>query len=175
MEAIHSLFALQWSQKPKLHPLPANILRDYVDTAGGNPELLVARPDLKGQKEDKRPPIFFIHGGEGHAAVWLEWMEYLSTRYSANTYAYSMRCHGVSYVVPYWKLVCGTSFEALASDLAECLKEACKRKGQDPIILAHSSDGGLAQYVLSRGLAKARALVLVGTVPHWGKTIAYWN
>jgi pimeloyl-ACP methyl ester carboxylesterase len=95
-------------------------------------------------------------------------MTHLSETYGAHTYAYSLRNHGTSFPVPYLRMVWGTSFDELASDLVAAIKEAQQREGQELIFVAHSSGGGLAQYVLSKGLAKARALALVGAVPHFG-------
>ena len=69
MEAFRSLFTLQWSQEPRFQPLPANIARLYVNTAEGDLELLVSQFHTKAQAGNPMPPIFFVHGGEGHAAV----------------------------------------------------------------------------------------------------------
>lgn len=174
MEAIRSLSTLQWAQEPKFHPLPANITREFVKTPGGPIELLMSDSAVK-DSDTRKPPICFAHGGEGHACVWLEWMEYLSTCYNGRTYAYSLRCHGASYVVPYWKMVWQTSLDDLASDLVASLEEVRLREGQDPILVAHSSGGGLSQYILSKGQAKARAIALIGSVPHWGNVSVYFN
>ena len=75
----------------------------------------------------------------------------------------------------YWKTVWGTSFVELAGDLVACIEEVRKREGQDPVIVAHSSGGGLTQCIVSKGLVKVRALALVGAVPHWGNMVANWN
>jgi pimeloyl-ACP methyl ester carboxylesterase len=174
MDAIRTLFTLQWTQQPKFHPLPDTISRSWVHTRNGDLELLVASPASSSSRTTSAP-VIFIHGGAGHAAVWLEWMAYLTTCYSAATYAFSIRCHGASYAVPYLKMTWGTSLDDLASDLEACIEEVRKREGVWPIIVAHSSGGGLTQYALHKGLVKARALVLVGSVPHWGNMQVYWN
>ncbi|KAK5046698.1 hypothetical protein LTR84_007459 [Exophiala bonariae] len=176
IEAIQSFFALKWTQEPLLRPLPPHIVRNYVQTPNGNLELLSSKPDVKSAGlSSRKQPIFFVHGGEGSGSVWFEWMEHLSTSYNATTYAYSLRCHGASYSVPYWKMVWGTSLDDLASDLVACIQDVREREGQDPIIVAHSSGGGLSQYVLSKSLVKARGLVLVGAVPHWGNMSVYFS
>jgi pimeloyl-ACP methyl ester carboxylesterase len=173
MEVIHSFFGLRWSQQPKFHPLPAHILREFVKTPNGQLELLASKSRCRDKAS--KPPIFFVHGGEGHASVWLDWMTHLSTCYNGNTYAYSLRCHGASHVVPYFQMTWKTSLDDLASDLAACVWQVVHWEDQEPIVVAHSSGGGLAQFSLSNGLFKARALMLVGAVPHWGNMDVYWN
>ena len=140
-------------------------MREFVKTPAGEIELLVAEPR---ERETEKTPIFFVHGGNGHAAVWLEWMTHLSETYGARTYAYSLRNHGASFAVPYFNMVWGTSLDDLAEDLVAAIKEAQRREGQELVFVAHSSGGGLSQYVLSKGFVKARGLALVGAVPHFG-------
>ena len=98
----------------------------------------------------------------------LEWMTCLSDHYGARTYAYSLRNHGASFAVPYFQMVWRTSFDDLASDLMAAINETQQREKQELVFVAHSSGGGLSQYVLSEGLVNARALALVGAVPHFG-------
>ena len=147
------------------HPTPSNFTCTFVKTQAGDIELLIAEPS---RPDREAAPIFFVHGGNGHASVWLEWMTHLSETYGARTYAYSLRNHGASFPVPYFRMVWRTSLDELASDLTSAIDEATTREGKEPIVVAHSSGGGLAQYVLSKSLVKARALVLVGAVPHFG-------
>lgn len=102
-------------------------------------------------------------------------MTHLAEVYGARTYAYSMRNHGASFSVPYFRMVWLTSFDDLASDLISAIDEATKREGQAPVVVAHSSGGGLSQYIISQGTVKARALALVGAVPHFGNVHIYFN
>ena len=102
LDAIESYWTLRWTQQPRYHPLPSNIMREFVKTPAGEIELLVAEPR---ERETEKTPIFFVHGGNGHAAVWLEWMTHLSETYGARTYAYSLRNHGASFAVPYFNIV----------------------------------------------------------------------
>ncbi len=165
LDAIKSYWTLRWTQQPRFHPLPSNVTRHFVKTTAGDLELLIAEPRTSSLG---KAPIFFVHGGNGHAAVWLEWMTHLSETYGARTYAYSLRNHGASFPVPYFKMVWETSFDDLAADLVTAIKEAQNPEAQDLVFVAHSSGVGLAQYVLSEGLVRARGLALVGAVPHFG-------
>ena len=139
--------------------------RSFVKTPAGDIELLTSEPT---ERDPSTAPIFFMHGGNGHASVWLEWMTHLSQTHGARTYAFSLRNHGASFPVPYFRMFWLTRFDDLASDLISSMEEIVSREGQEPLVVAHSSGGGLAQYALSRGSIKCRALALVGAVPHFG-------
>lgn len=174
--ALQGFFSLKWTQQPALHPLPPTITRHSVTTDGGSLELLISEPSKsEAGTARKNPPVFFVHGGVGSASVWLEWMDYLSTASNTKTYAYSLRSHGASYSVPFWRMTWQTSLDDLAGDLSACVQEVRRREGQDPVFVAHSSGGGLVQYALSRGLFQGRGLVLLGAVPHWGNVNVYVN
>lgn len=176
MDAMVGLVNLQWSQQPsRIRPLPSHIERKYVSTDGGDLELLISRP--KRPSTVASPPIFFAHGGIGSAGVWLEWMEYLhKSGYPGTLYAGSIRNHGASYPVPYLQMVYRTSFEACVDDVLACLKHAQSDVGGQPMVLVgHSSGGGIAQYILSQGLAQTRGLCLVDAIPHFGSYGLYWN
>lgn len=77
----------------------------------------------------------------------------------------------------------GTGLKDLADDVEcvweEVLRRERKRRQVDdveneesnevlPVLVGHSSGGGLAQYVLSEGYVKAEALVLCGAIPGTG-------
>jgi pimeloyl-ACP methyl ester carboxylesterase len=173
LDYLKSYWTLRWTQQPQYHPLPPNITRTYTKTPAGDIELLISEPTTL---DPTATPIFFVHGGNGHASVWLEWMTHLSQTYHARTYAYSLRNHGASFSVPYLRMVWLTSLDDLAADLTHSLAHAtCLENGTAPIIVAHSSGGGLAQYILSNSLTRARGLVLVGAVPHFGNVQVYSN
>ena len=165
LDYLKSYWTLRWTQQPQYHPLPPNITRSFVKTPAGDIELLTAEPVTR---DPSAAPIFFVHGGNGHASVWLEWMTHLSETYGARTYAYSVRNHGASFAVPYLRMVWFTSLDDLADDLTASIKEATAREGQEPLVVAHSSGGGLSQYIISNGRVKVRGLSLVGAVPHFG-------
>lgn len=167
LDAIASLFRLSWSQRPQFHPLPPAIKRSFISTPGGDLELLTA---ISNKPDATAPPIFFVHGGCGHASVWLEWMTYLhNAGYGGNLYSYSARSHGASYAVPYFRMVYRTSLDAMADDLVAYVQAASAlENGTDAVLVGHSSGGGLAQYVLSSGRVKCKALCLLGAVPHFG-------
>lgn len=176
IEALKTWTTLQWSSTPKFHPLPAQITREFIQTPTGEIELLISNPQANPRPNDKHsPPIFFVHGGAGHASVWLEWMTHFSTTYSGRTYAFSLRNHGASHAVPFFRMVWQTSIDELADDLVAAFNEVTEREGEECLIVAHSSGGGLAQYVLCKGLITARGLALVGAVPHWGNVGIYFN
>jgi pimeloyl-ACP methyl ester carboxylesterase len=165
---------LRWTRSsPMFHPLPEGVGRDFVATPLGGLELLVSEPVHQGEKQ---PPILFVHGGFGHAAVWLEWMTYLSKQYAARTYAVSVRNHGASYSCSSWfRMVYRTNLDDVACDLTAAIHEVETREGVAPILVSHSAGGGLCQYILCNGMARTPALVLAGAVPHYGFIAPMWN
>ncbi|KAK5747174.1 hypothetical protein LTR17_000309 [Elasticomyces elasticus] len=181
--SISGLFNLQWSQRrPQLRPLPAYIERTFVPTSGGDLELLICRPvspstDTSAGHKLSIPPVFFAHGGFGSAGVWLDWMEYLhSSGYQGTLYACSIRNHGASYSVPYFRMVWQTSLKECAADLITCMKHAQEDAGAAELVLVgHSAGGGLAQYVLAKLQTRVRALCLVDAIPHYGSLEIYKN
>lgn len=157
------------------HPLPEHISRDFVETPLGPIELLVSQPRPQSQKL-KQPPILFVHGGFGHASVWLEWMTYLSTHYHAPTYAVSIRNHGASHVcTSFFRMVYQTRLDDVVTDLVAAINEVEEREGTAPILVAHSAGATLAQFILCNGMATTPALALVGSVPHYGFIAPLWN
>ena len=191
IDSITSLFTLRWAQqKPKLRPLPPHITRTFVTTANGDLELLICEPATSSTKHAKssQPPSFFAHGGCGSAGVWLEWMDYLHKHdYSGTLYAYSIRNHGASYTLPYWRMVFQTPFEDIQADMTSCLdyvnqrEEKLNSMARAPILVGHSSGGGLSQSLLAgtssnpRLRAKASGLCLVGAIPSFGSYDMYFN
>ncbi|KAJ9650448.1 hypothetical protein H2198_010241 [Neophaeococcomyces mojaviensis] len=191
VDSLISLFTLQWTQsEPKLRPLPPHIKRTFVSTPGGDIELLICEPaHAADTATQKQPPVFFAHGGYGSAGVWLDWMTYLRNRnYSGTLYAYSVRNHGASYSLPYWRMVFQTPFEDPQSDMMACLdyvaqqqKQSSATSARPPILVGHSSGGGLSQVLLSGASlnpalrTKASGLCLVDAIPSYGSYDIYWN
>lgn len=174
VEALRSLANLRWStQPPKYCPLPEHVERVFVKTEHGDLELLISRPK---QCSDV-PPVFFAHGGYGSASVWLEFMDHLHHfGYSGLLYAYSFRNHGASYAVSFLDMVYRTSLESCVEDLRACFEYAKQdARSDDMVTVGHSSGGGLLQYALARSVIKARALVLLDAIPHFGSYGVYWN
>ncbi|KAL8882271.1 MAG: hypothetical protein Q9198_000702 [Flavoplaca austrocitrina] len=69
-----------------------------------------------------------------------------------------------------------TGLTDLAKDVRYAWDEVLRREnGRLPVLVGHSSGGGLAQYVLSEGLVRVEALVLCGAVPGFGALGVYWN
>ena len=165
---------LKWTRsQPLFHPLPSNSNRDFVQTPLGLIELLVCQPPFQFPKQK---PVLFVHGGFGHASVWLEWMTYLSQHYNARTYAVSVRNHGASYVCSsFARMVYRTSLDDLASDVVAAINEVESREGVSPILVSHSAGGALVQFILANGMAKTPALALTGVVPHYGFMLPAWN
>lgn len=77
----------------------------------------------------------------------------------------------------------GTSLDDLAQDVRCAWKEVLLREEKRrqvcceddekidpvlPVLIGHSSGGGLAQYVLSEGLVRTEALVLCAAIPGFG-------
>lgn len=173
-EALRSLATLRWSsQPPKYRPLPQHVERVFVKTEHGDLELLISRPK---QCSDV-PPVIFAHGGYGSAGVWLEFMDHLHRLgYSGVLYAYSFRNHGASYPVSFLDMVYRTSLESCVEDLRACFEHAKQdARSDDLVVVGHSSGGGLLQYALAQNVIKARALVLLDAIPHFGSYGVYWN
>lgn len=100
-------------------------------------------------------------------------MNYLHTRnWGGTIYAYSLRNHGASYTLPYREMVHKVTFEDLQSDMKACLNEV--EGDRAPIIVGHSSGGGLSQVLLSKGV-KASGLCLIGAITSYGSYDLYWN
>ena len=167
LDAITSLFNLRWIQHPQIRPLPSTISRTHVSSPGSDLELLCSKPK---RANPTAAPILFIHGGCGHASVWMEWMTHLhEAGYGGALYSYSARNHGASYTVPYFRMVYRTSVADMFDDLASCVDAVREMEdGKDAILVGHSSGGGLAQYGLASERVKCRALCLLDAVPHFG-------
>lgn len=189
IDPLITLFKLKWTQQePKFRPLPPHIQRIFLPTKGGDLELLICEPKASATPQSSQPPIFFAHGGYGSAGVWLEWMNYLHEHnYSGTLYAHSVRNHGASYTLPYWRMVFQTPFSEIQSDMVDCLNYAMQQERNMnsntrlPILVGHSSGGGLAQSLLEgkspdpKLRAKASGLCLVGAIPSYGSYDIYWN
>ena len=176
--------SLRWtlpSEPRPAHPLPSSITRSLVP-AGPNRklELLTALPTSP--STSSRPPIFFLHGGFGGAFVWIEWMTFFQ-QHGYACYAVSLRGHGESWNPGFLRMTWQTGLKDLAEDVKcvweEVLRRENKRSQVDevesdesnqvsPVLVGHSSGGGLAQYVLSEGYVRAEALVLCGAIPGTG-------
>ena len=170
-DAIYSFLNLRWRPQRRFRPLPDHLKRISVPSPDGDLELLVSSP---ANPDPEIPPIFFIHGGYGSAGVWIDWLTHIhKAGYRGHVYAYSARNHGASYSVPYFRMVYRTPFEEIVEDCMTCLAFSLKQQkanghSEEGILVGHSSGGGLAQYALSKGLARCRALCLVDAIPHFG-------
>lgn len=177
LEAIQSLASLCWlSQSPQFRPLPNHIERVFVNTPSGDLELLISRPG-ESSGHNSPPPVLFAHGGYGSAGVWLEWMDYLhKSGYKGTLYAGSLRNHGGSYSVPFYRMVWRTPLDACAGDLLACIQHAQQDAQCEHLaVVGHSSGGGLLQYLLANSRFRARALCLLDAIPHFGSYGVYWN
>jgi pimeloyl-ACP methyl ester carboxylesterase len=172
LDAFVSLFNLRWTQSPIFVPLPPTINRTFVKTSSGQIELLTSAPSSEPGSRPciSRPPVLFVHGGFGHASVWLPWMTYLHHKnYAGNTYAVSVRGHGASWTPGFWRMWALTTKDNVATDVVAAIEEIEKREGGKRVVLVgHSSGGGLSQLILTRGLAKVQGLALVAAIPNFG-------
>lgn len=75
----------------------------------------------------------------------------------------------------YFKMWAFTAKKDLAGDVAAAMQAVEDLEGQKPVLVGHSSSGGLVQLVLGTGMARARALVLAGAVPYFGSMGVYKN
>lgn len=188
IDSLVTLFTLKWTQQqPQLRPLPSHIKRTYVKTENGDLEILVCDPRFRApssRSSSSKAPIFFAHGGYGSAGVWLEWMTYLHDQgYEGTIYAYSARNHGASYTLPYWRMVFKTPFEHIQADMVACLNYVRQQdsNARPPILVGHSSGGGLSQSLLSGSSpnpklrAKASGLAVIDAIPSYGSFDIYAN
>lgn len=168
-------FTYRWLfwRRPKrpLHVLPSAIERLFVETPGGNIEVLYAKP--KTSSAGPQSPVFFVHGGMGGAWVWIEYLEYFSAR-GIPCYAVSMRGHGDSWCPSFLRLVYCTTKSMLADDVVAGIRWAQEREGGREVVLAaHSSGGGLSQYILSDRRIRVKGLALVAAVPGFGSYVLW--
>ena len=185
-----SLLNVQWSPRKdlglniRLHP---SISRTYISTPGGDLELLCATPV---NPDISKPPLLFIHGGFGAATGYRYFLEYFSSR-GYPSYAISMRGHGNSYGVSFWKMFF-TSLHQMALDATAGIRyvvDKHRNEGRPDIVpVGHSAGGALLQYILSEGLhsppdpkktdSEAYAvgrIGLLGVIPCYGSAGVYWN
>lgn len=157
---------LRWTKPTEPPPsLPQGIERLFVPTPGGPLEILYAAPGSAAK--DNATPLFFLHGGMGSAWVWLEYMEFLSSR-GIPCYALSLRGHGESWHPSFLRMVYGTTKNVLADDLVAGIRWAEDREGSQLVLCGHSSGGGLSQFVLSERDIRVKGLILMGAVPGFG-------
>ena len=167
---------LTWRRPNRpLLPLPEGVERFFIDTPAGKIEVLHAKArdiNVSGQKQS---PLFFVHGGMGGAWVWLEYLTYFSSR-GIPCYAVSMRGHGNSWLPSFLRLTYGTTLRMLADDVVAALRwaQACE-DGNEVVLVAHSSGGGLSQFILSERDVRVKGLALVGAVPGFGSLGVYLN
>jgi len=184
------LFNVQWSPRKdlglsiRLHP---SISRTHIATPGGDLELLRAVP---AHYDPSKPPLLFIHGGFGAATEYRFFMEYFSSR-GYPSYAISVRGHGNSYVVGFWKMLF-TSQHQMALDVTAAIRHVVDKhrsEGRPEIVpIAHSAGGALLQYILSEGLHSppdpkktdsqtyvVGRIGLLGVIPCYGSLGVYWN
>lgn len=171
LDAFVSLFNLRWTQSPTFVPLPPTINRTFVNTSSGEIELLISAPSPEPGSRAciSRPPVLFVHGGFGHASVWLPWMTYLHHKhYAGTTYAVSVRGHGASWTPRFWQMSLTTK-DIMATDVVAAIEEIEGREGgQRVVLVGHSAGGGLSQLILTKGLAKVQGLALVAAIPNFG-------
>lgn len=153
--------------------LPDGIVRFFADTSSGRIEILYAAP-RGGSKDRDASPIFFVHGGMGSAWVWLEYMTYLSDR-GVPCYAVSMRGHGESWSPSYLRMVWLTTKRDLADDVVAGIRFVREReRGNEIVLVGHSSGGGLSQFILSEGDVEVKGLALMGAVPGSGSCVYHY-
>ena len=184
------LFNVQWSPRKdlglaiKLHP---SISRTHITTSGGDLELLCATPV---SYDPSKPPLLFIHGGFGAATEYRFFLGYFSSR-GYPSYAISVRGHGSSYAVGFWKMLL-TSQHQMALDVTAGIRHVIdkhRNEGRPEIVpVAHSAGGALLQYILSESLHSPPGaektvsqpyvvgrIGLLGVIPCYGSFGIYWN
>ncbi|KAF4556254.1 Hypothetical protein D9617_1g081300 [Elsinoe fawcettii] len=159
-------------------PLPQGVSRSFIESPQGPLELLSAIPT----KSASNIPLFFVHGGFGCAAVWLEYMTMLSAApYNIPCYALSLRGHGASWKPGYFRMTFGTTKRMLADDIVTGVRHVEKlllqqdKHESEVVLVAHSNGGGLSQLALNDGSIQVRGLALLDATPPSGLFGVYWN
>jgi pimeloyl-ACP methyl ester carboxylesterase len=162
-----SFILTEMAQLSSRNPSSPNFERIYVQTRSGKVELLYAKPSSQVEGPRKQP-VFFVHGGFGCAAVWIDWMVYLASQ-GYPCYAVSMRGHGASWSPSFLRMVWFTGRDALAGDVIAGLDEAMSREeGRQVVLVGHSAGGGMSQYILGHKDVKVNGFVLVAAIPFFG-------
>jgi pimeloyl-ACP methyl ester carboxylesterase len=148
--------------------LPETVERLWVPTTPGPLEMLYSKPTSSfSLSRETKPPVFFVHGGTRCAAVWIPWMQHLSSN-GFPCYAISYRGHGASWA-PWWLRMWGTTMNMFADDVIAGMEAAMAREdGKKLVIVGHSAGGGLVQYICGKRNISVEAMVLVGAVPFSG-------
>jgi alpha-beta hydrolase superfamily lysophospholipase len=103
-------------------------------------------------------------------------MSYLRDSYDGNVYAVSLCGHGASWTPGFVEMWAQTSLRELAGDLVAVVRDVERREqGRECILVAHSSGGGLIQYVLAQGMCRAVGMGLVAAIPNFGSLGVYWE
>ncbi|ETS85689.1 hypothetical protein PFICI_03714 [Pestalotiopsis fici W106-1] len=162
---------LHWT-RPSGPPssLPNGIERTFIKTAGGDIELLSAKPS----EPISKTPIVFAHGGMGSAWVWIPYMKYLQER-GITSYAVSTRGHGESWHPSFFRMMYATTKRMLGDDLVAGIKAVERMEGSEVVLVGHSSGGGLSQFIVNEGDVKVKGLGLLGAVPGTGSYHVYYN
>ena len=155
---------------PKDRPIaaiPAGITeRRFFQTPSGPLELHVALPSERTNK----PPLLFVHGGFGSAECYQNFLPFFAAQ-GYSCYAVSLRGHGHSFNPGYWALYF-TPRQAFLTDLAAAVRYVREDIGgaANPIVLGHSSGGGLTQDLCYQGLAgQIPGVVLLAAIPGSGR------
>ena len=169
LEVVEGWRHLHWRiTPPKYHPLPPTVTRSFVKgrKSGLAIEILVCQSQRPGTSK----PILFMHGGFGHASVWLQWMTYLhDSGYTGTTYALSARGHGASQAPSSWlRMVFLTRHDDIFDDMESAYRHVRDREDTAPILIGHSAGGEICQYALAKSFVTAPALGLIGAVPFYG-------
>lgn len=146
-----------------LPAIPAGITeRRFFQTPSGPLELHVALPSERTSK----PPLLFVHGGFGSAECYQNFLPFFAAQ-GYSCYAVSLRGHGHSFNPGYWALYF-TPRQAFLTDLAAAVRYVREDSGgaANPIVLGHSSGGGLTQDLCHQGLpGQIPGVVLLAAIP----------
>jgi pimeloyl-ACP methyl ester carboxylesterase len=155
---------LYW-KRPNRPPavLPQGIERTFVKTAGGDIELLCAKP----ANPTSATPVMFMHGGMGCAWMWTPYMAYLKER-GVTSYAVSTRGHGESWCPSFFRMLYLTTKRMTGDDLVAAIRVVEQEEGRGVVLVGHSSGGGLAQFLVSEGEVKVGGLALLDAIPGTG-------
>ena len=186
--------------KPARPPLKPSAGVERRFTAEGL-EILVARPLLDPSVTQSRPtaPILLLHGAVGTAMVWNRWLPYLASK-GRTVYAVSLSGMSVSLTIVSGELITclglltghGESprphnfacmgLKCLSRDIQAALDYISFNDPSpvEPVLVAHSWGGGLAQYAIANSNPDdeplVSGLVLLGSVPPFGMrcVLAAW-
>lgn len=161
------------TMRPPLKPLPLPNGVSRLTTPEGL-ELLVAKPE---ENQLSSAPLLLVHGGYGTAHCYSKWLPYLASR-GRIAYSLSLTGHGQSPRPGNFINMTVTDFVRDVEHTIDLIHSYHPELPR-PVLVGHSSGGGVSQCFLSNVPTGAEppvsGVVLVDAIPPTGSTGVYMN